>query len=648
MTLRQKTLIVTATGILAILLSGIAQFWSMNRINSSWVQYTEQAAAREDLLTEIKEQFGYGGIIHNFKNYVLRGEQKFLDRMNANKKALEQSLAQYNQLQINDEEKKALSVIEAIMQTYVAESATVSTLWDMAAPPQQIDRRVKINDAPAFKAFSVLTEHFENISRDAHEDMASASRLQIIFLIASFILLSAVIVTAVLLLRKQTKSIVSMSQAMAEIEAHSNFSKRMHDGRKDELGMLTNTFDKLLGNIESMLALNRAVLDAVPDPIFLAKDGKVISGNTVAADYAGVHIKDFRGMAADKVLVRAENAPDRGQYTTCLKDGEEVILEEVSTDVTDKTGEIMGCLTVARDVTIIVRREAEAAANLNMIREVGAEINNAAQELVNATGDLSSRIQTISDGAHTQQELSNEAATAMEEMNDSVLDVARNASDVAELAEQARGQAEDGADVVEKSINAISTVNAKAGELKENMGQLGSHTEAIGSIIDVINDIADQTNLLALNAAIEAARAGEAGRGFAVVADEVRKLAEKTVAATKDVSQAIEAIQTVAQQNINNMDNASAAVTEATDLSEKSGEALKAIVELVGGTTRQVASIAAAAEQQSASSEEIMASVSKVSTISDQTADGMRESTSAIKGLTDLAQRLEALAAKAG
>lgn len=78
----------------------------MNRINSSWVQYTEQAAAREDLLTKIKEQFGYGGIIHNFKNYVLRGEQKFLDRMNANKKVLEQSLAQYNQLRINDEEKK--------------------------------------------------------------------------------------------------------------------------------------------------------------------------------------------------------------------------------------------------------------------------------------------------------------------------------------------------------------------------------------------------------------------------------------------------------------------------------------------------------------------------------------------------------------
>ncbi len=135
----------------------------------------------------------------------------------------------------------------------------------------------------------------------------------------------------------------------------------------------------------------------------------------------------------------------------------------------------MGCLTVARDVTIIVRREAEAAANLNMIREVGAEINNAAQELVNATGDLSSRIQTISDGAHTQQELSNEAATAMEEMNDSVLEVARNASDVAELAEQARGQAEDGAEVVEKSINAISTVNSKPGNSRKTWDSSVTH-----------------------------------------------------------------------------------------------------------------------------------------------------------------------------
>ena len=353
-------------------------------------------------------------------------------------------------------------------------------------------------------------------------------------------------------------------------------------------------------------------------------------------------------MAASKVLVRAKNAIDRGDYVTCIKQGKEVILDEMATDVTDKTGAPLGRLVVARDVTMIIEREAEAAANLKMIRDVGYEINKAAQELVNSTDSLSNRIQTISDGAHSQQDLSSEAALSMEEMNSSVLEVARNASGVAELAEQARERAVDGASIVEQSVNAISTVSEKSEALKTNMGRLGNHTESIGAIIGVINDIADQTNLLALNAAIEAARAGEAGRGFAVVADEVRKLAEKTMAATKDVAEAIEAIQSVARQNLESMDSASSAVGEATDLAGESGEALASIVNLVEGTTRQVSSIATAAEQQSASSEEIMSSVHEVSNISQQTADGMRESTAAIKGLSDLAQRLEELAAKAG
>ncbi len=634
-------------GLMAILLSGIAQFWSMNQINATWKQYTEHAAIREELLADIKEQFGYGGIIHNFKNYVLRGQPKYLEEIAADRKAMGKNIERYKALDLTDKEKRALSIIESVMQQYSAQTSIVKNMWSIGATPAEIDKAVKINDGPAFQSFEELTNHFTSISNAARSDMEWATTLQLIFLVTSFAFLSAVIVGAVMILRSQTSTIDTLSQTMTEIETKRNFSKRLHDGRNDELGMLTGTFDKLLANIESMLALNRAVLDAVPDPIFLSKDGKVISGNKVAADYAGVHIKDFRGMDADKVLVRAENALDQGQYTTCIKDGEEVILDEMTTNVTDKTGALMGHLVVARDVTMIIQREAEAEANLSMIREVGAEINDAAQELVNATSDLSARIQTISDGAHTQQDLSGEAATAMGEMNQSVLEVAQKASSVAELAEQAREQAVDGAEVVEKSIDSISSVSEKAEVLKVSMGKLGDHTQSIGAIIGVINDIADQTNLLALNAAIEAARAGEAGRGFAVVADEVRKLAEKTVTATKDVAEAIDAIQQVARQNIESMDSASIAVGEATELAEKSGKALKSIVNLVEGTTSQVSSIAAAAEQQSASSEEIMASVNEVSAISDQTAEGMRESTSAIKGLTDLAHRLEALAAKA-
>jgi len=163
--------------------------------------------------------------------------------------------------------------------------------------------------------------------------------------------------------------------------------------------------------------------------------------------------------------------------------------------------------------------------------------------------------------------------------------------------------------------------------------------------MNVISDIADQTNLLALNAAIEAARAGEAGRGFAVVADEVRKLAEKTMGATSEVRQAIEAIQSGASQNIKGMGEVSESVAHATELSQKSGEVLQEIVSLVSVTNTQVSTIAAAAEEQSAASEEIRRSVDEVARLSEETVTQLRASGEAAQELAKLAEQLRVVAA---
>jgi methyl-accepting chemotaxis protein len=193
---------------------------------------------------------------------------------------------------------------------------------------------------------------------------------------------------------------------------------------------------------------------------------------------------------------------------------------------------------------------------------------------------------------------------------------------------------------VDKVVQAINEVNKVAATLQANMQDLGKQAESIGGVMNVISDIADQTNLLALNAAIEAARAGEAGRGFAVVADEVRKLAEKTMSATQEVGAIITAIQISARTNIAEVDTAARAITEATELANTSGRALNEIVSLAAANSAVVTSIATAAEEQSATSEEINRSIEEISRIVAETSDGMVQASSAVQELSRMAQEL--------
>ncbi|NMC48434.1 MAG: HAMP domain-containing protein [Desulfovibrio sp.] len=288
------------------------------------------------------------------------------------------------------------------------------------------------------------------------------------------------------------------------------------------------------------------------------------------------------------------------------------------------------------------KKQADLAKRDGML-QAASQIDTVVERLTSASKELSAQVEQAGRGAELQRERAGETATAMEEMNATVLEVAKNASRASESSDAAKQMAENGATVVRQAIDAITQVQTQTVTLKENMGSLGKQAEEISKIMNVIEDIADQTNLLALNAAIEAARAGEAGRGFAVVADEVRKLAEKTMNATQEVSQAIIAIQTGARKNIQNMEEAAQAVENATGLAGKSGEALSEIVKLVDAAADQVRSIATAAEEQSSASEEINRSIEEINRISSETSQVMSESSHAIQDLAMQANELQVL-----
>ena len=277
------------------------------------------------------------------------------------------------------------------------------------------------------------------------------------------------------------------------------------------------------------------------------------------------------------------------------------------------------------------------------LRELIGGISDGVTQIASAAEELSAVTEQTSAGVNSQRVETDQVATAMNEMAATVQEVARNAEEASEAAVAADQQAREGDKVVGEAIAQIERLAREVGNSTEAMGELKRESDKIGSVLDVIKSVAQQTNLLALNAAIEAARAGEAGRGFAVVADEVRSLAQRTQKSTEEIEELIVGLQNGTQQVATIMDNSRNLTDSSVELTRRAGTSLESITRTVSTIQAMNQQIAAAAEQQSAVAEEINRSVLNVRDVSDQTSAASEETAASSVELARLGTHLQML-----
>ena len=291
----------------------------------------------------------------------------------------------------------------------------------------------------------------------------------------------------------------------------------------------------------------------------------------------------------------------------------------------DELGEISVCFNqVADTLHSVVSRVGTSSHSLS---NAAVELRDNAEQIANGSDHVSAEVVTV--------------ATAGEEMAATSNDIASNCSMAVESANQACRTATSGADIIQQAVEGMARIAAKVQDSARTVDSLGVKSEQIGAIIGTIEDIADQTNLLALNAAIEAARAGEQGRGFAVVADEVRALAERTTRATREIGEMIKSIQGETRNAVSAMEEGVSEVEKGTVDAARSGQALAEILEQVNQVTMQINQIATAAEEQTATTNEISGNMQRITDVVQQTAASSQMTADSAVRLSGLAQELQ-------
>ena len=504
---------------------------------------------------------------------------------------------------------------------------------------------------PVLGAMSVLQNVDSSISEASNRTLRGA-----LFSIAGGVLL---IIVIFLFIRQRIIKRLESVEATSNRILEGDFNARFTVTGEDELGRVANNLGNMLQSLKT-LGVAQSVLKGLSTPSAMCDtDGKIIYVNQQTLDLYGDtrSINDVLGLRIDECVYGRSPHPESVFASTLASRSVQLDKEQPVTGSTGKSmrirfdanpvydleGNLIGAFSTLSDLTHIRANEAAVLEQNATISKTAQEANVLTQEMGRATNALAGQIEVTRQQAANQQSLSDSTVAELEEINQAMADVAKNASQVAEHAGLTKESAVHGSEQSALVTRSMEIMVGSIQHLKEQMVELGQKTEGIGQVMQVIQDIADQTNLLALNAAIEAARAGDAGRGFAVVADEVRKLAEKTMQSTVEVGRTVREIRDSALTSIQAVESTNENVAHSSEQVAVTGEVLQRILQLAESVAGEVQAIAAAAEQQSASIEVVRNSIHSIKNISQDAATATSETETAVRSLIDIAGSLDSI-----